>query len=146
MNTGVVDVHMIEYRGMNMETKQIIQLTKQIEALQKQMRPFIEERNELRETISLAENTKLIGKYFKFKNSYGAGKKWWLYKKIVAANTDSVTTISAEKDNDESISIQTDNRSATGFKAKNSGYTPITKREFSQKFKKLLAEVNELVT
>jgi len=38
----------------------------------------------------ITENTKMIGKCYRYRNTYGGGKNewWWLYKKITGINKD----------------------------------------------------------
>lgn len=52
-----------------------LEMRQQADRLRKQLGRIDEKRRE-------EENAKLIGRCFKYRNSYGSGKKWWLYTKV----------------------------------------------------------------
>lgn len=47
--------------------------------------------------LAKTENIKLIGKTFKFLNSYGSDEKWWLYKIVVGINSDALVADDYQK-------------------------------------------------
>jgi len=118
----------------------IKELNKTIAELGRKQSPFIKERNELTSQISLEENKLLLGKCFKFRNSYGSGEKWWLYKKIVSVGAWDATTISAQDCGNGSIEITKDNHSASSYK-KGGYYIEISLEEFNKNFEEILKRI-----
>ena len=71
--------------------KQAEELKEQIEALENQRVAIHKKLNQLKPQIYRLETEpavkKLIGQCFKYRNSYGSGRKdWWLYSKVLGYN------------------------------------------------------------
>ncbi len=47
------------------------------------MKPHNIKLSRLKDKLEFDENKKLIGKCFKYRNSYGQDEKWWLYYKVL---------------------------------------------------------------
>ena len=84
------------------------------------------------------ENQALIGKYFKFHNSYGSGEKWWLYAKVVYADSHYVHTIAIQTLPGEGIELK-----QHSIPYHLSGYTPCKKSEFDRAYKAALKKIRE---
>jgi len=84
-----------------------------------------------------AEAKKLIGKCFKFRNSYscpeGDKDKWWFYRRVVSAANGCTITIEHEVDKDGNLSIKKGKQSPQFF-GMDSGYIPITADEYKDAF------------
>jgi hypothetical protein len=89
----------------------------------------IERRKELR------ENRKLVGKCFKYHNSYGHGEKWWLYKRILDARGHAHTF--EKTSGNEFIA-----RFGSGSYLSDN-YLPITRAEFDKAWKGFRKELDK---
>ncbi len=56
------------------------------------------ELNRIEEAERDAENRALIGKCFKYRNSYSEGQKWWLYQRVVSVKGGMVNIFGFETD------------------------------------------------
>ena len=118
----------------------IKELDNKIRELERKQSPFIKERNKLKDQINLEENKVLLGKCFKYRNSYGSGEKWWLYRKVVSVGDWDVTVISAQDCNNGTIEIIKETHSASGYKI--GGYhTEISLEEFNKNFEDILKKI-----
>lgn len=50
-----------------------------LEALETQMRPLIEERDQIYSAITDREMAGVLGKWFRTETSYSDGRRWWVY-------------------------------------------------------------------
>jgi hypothetical protein len=64
------------------------ELTKQIAELKKKEFELQEKKDKIEDRRDRAISRKLIGKCFKYQNSWGGEDKWWLYSKVVGTSTD----------------------------------------------------------
>lgn len=110
----------------------IAQMRKQRDALSAQISHI--ERRERGKTNSL-----LVGKCFKFLNSYGSGDKWWLYARITKAGEYwpeamkfQITSMKEAKVEVEDTFTGTD------------GYIEISREEYDAAWQSFLAHVNAL--
>jgi len=53
--------------------------------IRNQVQILVAESSRRNEARAEAENRPLVGRYFKTRNSYGSGRKWWLYKKVTGS-------------------------------------------------------------
>ncbi len=83
----------------------------------------------------------LIGKCFKYRNSDGSGKKWWLYTKIVGLGDWEMISVEAQACKDDYIDIKR-NTIPTSM-VEGSSYIKITPKEFDKEFKKILQKITE---
>ena len=81
------------------------QLTTKINELQKKIEPLRKELKKIEDKNSLKEKEKLLGKCFKFQNSGGSDKKWWIYTKVIAVSKDTHTHLKVERNPDGNLSI-----------------------------------------
>lgn len=98
-------------------------------------RPYIDKKIKLQGNIDLETNKKLLGKCFKYHNSYNNVDKWWLYLKIVSYDSISVFIIQIEKIDNE-IECKMSSLSPSNFN-RLSNYIPISNEEFDLTFKTL---------
>jgi hypothetical protein len=91
--------------------------------------------------IKIPELEKLIGRCFKYHNSYGSGEKWWLYRKIVGIDGTTLKT----------FEFQITSYSDEGkMEIKEShcygvdGYLEITKDEWYAEWSKVAARIRTL--
>jgi hypothetical protein len=84
-----------------------------------------------------AINKRLLGKCYRFRNSYSSDSKWWLYLKCVSVNGRELTTIQFEKDCYGKIEIT---QEKFRFSLSDS-YQEITQDHFEQAWKELFIEV-----
>ena len=70
------------------------QIDTELKIYEKKVSKIRKERNELREKITRQRLEQFIGKSYIFMNSYGSGKKWKLYKKVIGTNEYDLTIIS----------------------------------------------------
>jgi len=82
------------------------ELNKKIGELQKKIDPLRKELRKIEDKASLKEKQKLLGRCFKYKDSYGSGEKWWTYIKVVAVSKDVFTHLKVERRPDGFLSIR----------------------------------------
>lgn len=85
-----------------------------------------------------AENQKLVGRCFKFSNSYGGSdKRWWLYGKVVSVDEYWPHLITFQHTSEDQIEIKTDEvASSLG-----SGWTEIDADEFEKAWQDLMQTI-----
>jgi hypothetical protein len=93
----------------------------------------------------------LVGKCFKFRNSYGSGEKWWLYVRILRLHKDSLTYDTVQFQNTSRSNIEIEYRQQWNFQQGNhfsvqNGWEEITFEEYDLERKQLLRRVKELLT
>ena len=121
----------------------IKELNKKIQEVSKRDEPFIAKRNELQSEIDTEANQKLLGKCFKFRNSYGSGEEWWLYTKIVEVDNWSVTVITVQDCNEGRIEIKRENHSASHYQKDVGSQLQITQEEFDKNFEEILEKIKK---
>ena len=72
--------------------------------LQKKIEPLNKELRKIEDKDSLKE--KLLGRYFKFKDSYGYGERWWVYVEVIAVTKDKYTHLIVEREPNGDLKIQ----------------------------------------
>jgi hypothetical protein len=88
--------------------------------------------DEIDNAAKAKENAALLGKSFKYHNSYGDGEKWWFYITVTSVTSDgSLKAFSFQTDCHGKIEIRRD----TYFLQHS--HIPITRREFMREWKKL---------
>lgn len=120
-----------------MTTKKEAELIRKRDKIYKQAEPINKELSEIKDKRARKDWEKMVGKCFKFRNSFGSGEKWWLYEKIVGFNEDGLITLIAQKDSHDHIEIE--KRTSYGYH--HSGDIKISKEEFDREFQKLLSEI-----
>lgn len=96
-----------------------------------------------------AEAKKLIGKCFKFRNSYscpeGDKDKWWFYRRVIGVADGCTITIEHEVDKDGNLFIREGKQSPQFFDS-DSGYIPITVDEYYEAFRLAVARGRDLMS
>lgn len=114
----------------------INELKKQIIKLEKPVIKLKEKLAKLEDEKIKKKNSKLIGKCFKYRNSYSSGEKWWLYTKVIGVTDyDRVKTVNFQKTSYNDIEIK------TGDSYPHMLGTKITAKEFHREFEKLWNEI-----
>jgi len=112
---------------MAAKSKNAAQLKKIVEAGRKAQQAL----NKLEEAMERAKFTKLIGKAFKYRNSYGHGESWWLYALITSVDGYFPKCIQFQKDCDGKTTIEIDHvMGPQPFEG--SGWETIELEEFSR--------------
>jgi hypothetical protein len=84
---------------------------------------------------------KLIGTCYKFRNSSGSDRRWWLYCKITGHNGKGVMTVlKIQKDIYANIQIET-NTLWMEYRVNLDGYIKIPPKTFENQFKRLTSEL-----
>ena len=87
------------------------------------------------------ENTPLVGKYFKYRNSYGGGSEgWWLYARVDNVSGSSISATTFEKTSSDIFEAQT-----KSWWSKHDGYMEINELEFMMAWDKFTKELLALV-
>lgn len=85
----------------------------------------------------VAENRALIGKFFKYRNSYGSGEKWWLYVAVTGVDGGGTPTgWRFQRTSNDTVEIE---RKTWLSGVPNGGYQEITARAFWAEARKLRA-------
>lgn len=92
-----------------------------------------------------------IGKCFKYRNSFGTGKKWWLYIKVTDIKKGSVYAVhdGSPSCRYNGFSFQTDSYGNMSIEKERNGYfhslgNQISQAEFTRAFNKVKAKINKL--
>lgn len=87
------------------------------------------------------ENAKLIGKAFRYQNSYGGDeprKRWWLYVKLTSMDKDGwLNGVKAQRDCDGRINIEPE--TFITYHLIHEGYQPITEAAWKKHVDSILA-------
>lgn len=98
--------------------------------------------NKLREVEDkrrIKELRPLIGKCFRYRNSYGHGENWWLYIKVIGLKSTWLKVFFFEKTCYEEWKIKYDD-----IRSSMEGYEQISTEEFNQAWHECLTELNKL--
>jgi hypothetical protein len=125
--------------------------TQSKEELQKQLAKIQEQERKEFTNKHWPEFQKLIGKCFRYRNSYGTGKDWWLYIKVTNINKSSIYPVhggspSARYDG---FSFQVDYYGNIQIEKERNGYVhslgkEITQAEFTKAFNSVKKKINSL--
>jgi type II secretory pathway pseudopilin PulG len=112
------------------------------EQLEQQVRQANQALNRLRDEDRRAKNAPLIGKTFRYRNSYSCPEKasdyWWLYAKVTKLDGDgSLKLFTFETDKYGHIKITPDGHAYN----MDSGYQPISAAEYRKALKALKSRV-----
>jgi hypothetical protein len=103
------------------------------EELEKIIGEATEELHAIDEREIAKEALPFVGKFFKYRNSYGTGKKWWLYLKVLSYNERNFNTLQFQLMGDGKIEIENrDWTHANSLIRGDSGYIEIEAKEFRQ--------------
>jgi hypothetical protein len=94
----------------------------------------------IRGKAELAENRKLIGKCFKYRNRYSSGSSWWLYLKVISADTSGVKVFQFETDEYGKVEIEITHARVHPDR----GDIAITARQFNSAWKQTLARLDRM--
>ena len=99
-----------------------------------------EELEQIEKQKKIKSNLKLIGKCYKFHNSFG-GEKWWLYIQIVGLNKDGdLFAHKFQKDCYGDITIEADSK----YSEPDNEYIPISKEEYKKATELILQEIMDV--
>ena len=84
-----------------------------------------------------AANRAVIGKTFKFSNSYGSGSRWWLYTRVTDVKDGNIVAFQFETDSLGEIHI----KPSTIRMQISDGYLPIKKSEFDRAWKAVARKI-----
>jgi hypothetical protein len=101
--------------------------------------------NELRNKIKLIEGVPrakaLIGKCFKYQNTYGFGsKKWWVYKRVTGNQLDRIIIDCFEQDSNGKVEIICGENEYSGH-FKSASWIPISEKAYFAAYDKLVKKV-----
>lgn len=117
-----------------------------IEKLKEVIKKFDEERWRLQKIIRDLEETPkikaLVGKYFKYHNSYNQKESWWVYYCIKEFKKDTLLVDYFEEDTRSKIEIFF-NKTEYGLGFYNPNYIEITKEEYEMEAAKLIKKLNK---
>ena len=103
------------------------------EQLEAEIAPLNAALRRIRDAETKAESQALIGKHFKYHNSYGSSRpQWWLYAKVVKVGRYHPLAFVFQTDCDGKVEIEMDKR----FSA-SSGYIEIKESEFNTAWRRV---------
>jgi hypothetical protein len=109
----------------------------ELEKLKAQKQIIAEKIYDLETEKRISENRGLIGKCFKYRNTYGQGRSWWLYLKVVAINEEgSLHADSFEDDGEGKVEIVKDK-----YFCQIGGYIEISSSEYSDAADAVLTKI-----
>lgn len=123
------------------------------DTLDKEIRRLRQQKDRLEDAERIADADALIGRCFKYRNSYSCPSKpsdyWWLYAKIVGRDRRGmVTVVTAERDRDGQPRLHRDTWNYPhSFVRKDglaTGYVPITEAEFTRGWNAVIGAVDAL--
>jgi hypothetical protein len=90
-------------------------------------------------------NQALIGRCFKFDNTWGDSRRWWLYIKVVGTKEGRLEVFKFQTDCNDEIRIEPLTQKLNdSFIEKPSGYIPISEDEFQEHWRALQKRIGEL--
>lgn len=108
-------------------------MTRTVEQIREAMAPLRDELREVERIESQRQGEALVGRCFKYHNSYsGPGERWWYYVTVSKVNREGhMIGFTFQTDIRGKHEIETEHFiSSTGSLAEGSGYLPITRGEF----------------
>lgn len=113
-----------------------------IENLKKLAEEYRNQLGEINHKISKLEDEPrakaLVGKYFKYSNSYGNGTRWWLYIRIAGVRKIEVIVDSFQEDPYGKIEIVYDKPDYIGHYYNDPNWVNISENEYNKRYKKLV--------
>ena len=97
------------------------------------------ELNEIEEKENTKKNLPLVGRCFKFKNSYGSGDSWWLYSEVLGIEGNYFKYLTFQECSGGKITVELREYGYDSLQQ-----TEITKQEFDKRFRLLLDKLEEL--
>lgn len=91
------------------------------------------ELHDIEEKEATEKNVHLVGKCFKFSNSYGSGEKWWLYSRIVGVGGSYFKYFVFQECSDGKVIVETRKYGYDSLQQ-----VEITRKEFDKQFRLLL--------
>lgn len=98
-----------------------------------EMAPLYAELNALRENERKAQHKLLLGKCFRFRNSYGSGEQWWLYARVDGVGGHWPMVFTFQVTSQDEIIVKCKDSSHVG----GDSWFPITRREFDREWAKV---------
>jgi hypothetical protein len=124
--------------GVSLTTR----LARQQEISNREQRKLNALRDEEERLIKIPALQKLIGKCYKYRNSYGSGERWWLYKKVVGISGTMLKTLEFQITSyDEKGKAEIEESHCYGDMT---GCVEITKDEWNAEWTKIAIRVSEL--
>ena len=111
------------------EMNRIYELRQQINKLRAELGP-------LEEAQKQEQNSKYVGRCFKFNNSYGSGERWYLYARIIDAGDYWPTGVTFQHTSSDTIEIRTD-KGMTSLES----WEEISLAEYQAAWKQIMADV-----
>jgi hypothetical protein len=111
--------------------------------LEKIRRKAQEELWKIEQAETDAKNKKMIGRHFRYDNSYGSSTRWWLYSKVISLKDGNIITLEFQTTSAGEIKI---NPSREHYRNMHSGFDLITKREFEAEWAKVQQAVTTIST
>ena len=81
---------------------------RKLKILRKQMHNIRKEVDKLEEAEWKREHDALVGRYFKYHNSFGSGDKWWLYMSVTAIQGHSIKGFQFERASNGEFRVKPD--------------------------------------
>lgn len=114
----------------------------QIETLKQQARAVAEKIGRIEDAERYAQNKKLEGKAFKYRNSYSCPDKpsdyWWMYTKVLKVTRDFIHIHQFQTDRYGSVTIDLEKKHYRHF---HGGFVEIKSSEFERQWKALKARI-----
>ncbi len=112
----------------------------QLKELREQIGKLREEEYEIEKAERIKQNKGLVGKCFKYLNSYGSSEKWWLYTKVLRLD-DEGYPVAWRFQIDCHGQIEISPPEERSYVYPGNGYQPITVAEFGKQWRATIAAV-----
>lgn len=104
-----------------------------------------EELHAIEEREIAKEATSFVGKFFKYRNSFGTGEKWWLYLKVLSYSERHFTTLQFQLQSDGKIEIERrDWMHANSLIRSDSGHIEIEAKEFWKGWSEIMDAIEKI--
>lgn len=107
------------------------------------IKPLVEELNILERQKKEEENSKLVGKYFKYRNSYSCPEsdkdRWWIYRHVISMNDNELSGVTFGTDMYGKVEIE---RGA--IPSYLTGWTEIEEAEYLEAWEGLISDIGTL--
>jgi hypothetical protein len=116
-----------------------------VDNLKKLAQQYSIELSKIRDKINSIEDVPkaqaLVGKCFKYPNSFGCNSKWWIYIRVLSAEDTEVTTDEFEENSNGQIEFNYNCERYYNTYCGNSSYIPISKEEYLKAREALVKKV-----
>lgn len=109
--------------------------------IRSQMGKLQRQLDKIEDAKSDAKNAALVGRYFRYRNSYGSGSVWWMYFKVTGYKGGSIRGQQFQTTSDDEVQIEP---ARSFYRHMHGGFEEIKKSEYERELKKVQRRIAAL--